>query len=680
MHQLQNPFAFRGRAAAFLFVAAALTASVAAASPQAAVAAKGAAASQAASASAAPATLDAILKDLATWDGGIESGAVWKMRAWVEAHKDDAAGRAEGETKLLAFLKLPTATVPARNAVSRSLKTFAGDTAVPALQALMADEKTFDQALFVLQNIPGAAPEKALLTLLTTARGPVRTSVIAALGERRDAEAVAALSALLGQPDVAGAAARALGTIGGTKATDALLAAYAGAAAPLKPVIAGAAMRGAEQAVSAKRNDEALKVYETFAADASLPAPVREAAAIGRMTSAGPRAGTMVLEYLRGQDKDLQEAAIVRIPDAFTAGAVAPVCDLLPRLPASSQVKLLATLSKYPKDVVLPTVRKAAASEDPTVRLAGLKTLEIVGDDTVAAFLVETAARAKGPDQAAARTTLVNLKGEKVDATLLSMLSQKPEANVEAELLLAVADRRVFPAKNTVVAALASSSPRVRQQALRSIRAIGTPSDISAVLDRLIASEDDGEVTEAETTVVALAAKYVTTDNRARAVTGRLQAEKTPAARARLLAVLPLIGDSRALPALRTALANDNAEVRDAAVRAITSWPNVSALDDVFRLARDLRNETQRLLAVRGLIRLIAIDKSRLASAVIADLQVAAGFCWRADEQRLVLGALGDFPCPDALQLAQGYLQVAGLERESKAAVDRLSRTRPGGN
>ena len=58
-------------------------------------------------AQAQPASLDAILKQVATYDGGIASAAMWQLRDYVYARKDDAAGRAECEAKLLAFLKGP---------------------------------------------------------------------------------------------------------------------------------------------------------------------------------------------------------------------------------------------------------------------------------------------------------------------------------------------------------------------------------------------------------------------------------------------------------------------------------------------------------------------------------------------------------------------------------------------
>jgi len=54
---------------------------------------------------AAPLSLDAILVQVASYDGGITSDALWKLRDYVNARRDDAAGRAECEAKLLQYLK-----------------------------------------------------------------------------------------------------------------------------------------------------------------------------------------------------------------------------------------------------------------------------------------------------------------------------------------------------------------------------------------------------------------------------------------------------------------------------------------------------------------------------------------------------------------------------------------------
>jgi hypothetical protein len=66
-----------------------------------------------------PASLDQVLRELSTYDGGVDSAAVWKLRDYLMARKDNPAASAECEAKLLAFLKT-RATPAAKMAASRS--------------------------------------------------------------------------------------------------------------------------------------------------------------------------------------------------------------------------------------------------------------------------------------------------------------------------------------------------------------------------------------------------------------------------------------------------------------------------------------------------------------------------------------------------------------------------------
>ncbi len=287
-------------------------------------------------------------------------------------------------------------------------------------------------------------------------------------------------------------------------------------------------------------------------------------------------------------------------------------------------------------------------------------------------LLAETAARTSGAEQTAARSALGMLKGRAVDDEILALMARKPAEDVEAELVLAVGDRRIFPAKAAVAALLASPSPRVRLHALRALRAIGTPSDMDAVLDVLVKSDDDSQRAEAEKTMAVLAQKIASADRRASAIRARLSAAKDAHTRATLIGLLPLVGDDSALPLLRTLLENPDAGVFDAAVRALAAWPTSAARDDVFQLARDSRNETHRLLALGGLVRIIGLDRYRDPEAAVADLRQAAGFAWRPEEQRLVLAALVQFPCRDAVELARGFLREPSVAAEAQAAIEKI--------
>ncbi|RPJ83793.1 MAG: hypothetical protein EHM13_06620, partial [Acidobacteria bacterium] len=112
------------------------------------------------------ASLDQILMEVASYDGGIDSAALWKLRDYVRARRDDPGGRAECEAKLLRFLSGP-ATPAARMAAARHLRIVAGDSAVASLQRMLTDGRVNDMALYALQQIPGAAADKALLQALS---------------------------------------------------------------------------------------------------------------------------------------------------------------------------------------------------------------------------------------------------------------------------------------------------------------------------------------------------------------------------------------------------------------------------------------------------------------------------------------------------------------------------------
>jgi hypothetical protein len=622
---------------------------------------------------AAPGSLDAILRQVSTYDGGITSDALWKLRDYVYARRDDTAGRAECEAKLLRFLK-GKATPSAKMAAARLLRVIAGDTAVPALQVMAADARFSDYAIYVLQPMPGGAAEAALVQALGRSRGAQKAAIVAALGERRAASALPLLEPMLRDPALATPAAVAIGRIGGPAASAALASAYGAASGAAKQLLAASMLEAGQGLVAAKETQAAASLFETLAADRTLPGPMRTAAFMGSISAAGPRGPSLLVTMLGGDDADARTAAIARIGDVVPPDGIGPVCDLLPRLPEADQVKVLAALSRYPAARVKPVALAAAKSDSTEVRVAALRTLESVGDASTVAYLADTAGSApKGPEQDAARRTLGSLKGRDVDDAIVALLGQPAPAALTAELLRAVADRRIFLAKPAVSAALSATSPAVRIEGLKTLRVIGTPSDASAALDLLLKSGDDVEREEAEKTVTALLQKIRNPENRSRLVRTRLAAEKDPAVRAALIGLLPPTADGAALPVLRTALEDADPGVADAAARAIAAWPTATARDDMLKLVRESKDETHRLLAFAGLVRLVSLDANRLPEAAVADLKGLSGLAWRPEEQKLILGALGAFPCQDALNLANGFLHDEALEAEAQAAIDKIT-------
>ncbi len=621
--------------------------------------------------------LDAILKDLASYKGDIESAPFWKLRDYVQARRDDPAARAACEAALLNFLGREM-TPTARMAVCRHLRLMGSEKAVPALERMLLAPATFDPALYALQGIPGTETDRALLRALDRVRGGSRTALIAALGSRKVAGAVAVLAPLLKSAE-ATAAATALGSIGGEDAARSLREALPRAAQKTKPAIAAALFQCAEGLLVEKKDEPALALYEAVAADKTLSSPILLAAVRGRIAASGSQAAGLILGDLKNPDPGIQEAAIGMIKDVFPAEAIGPVCDLLPGLPDSGQVRLIAVLKDYPKAKVGHAILQAAReSARPEVRIAALQALERVGGLDTVSFLAETASASSGKIQEASRGALAALSGREFDQAILERLAAENRPAVQRELLAAVSERRIFAAKSVVAGFLDAPQPEIRFQAVKVLRTIGTPSDIPALLDRMMIRGDENETGEIETTIVALSLKIADPDGRANEVLNRLAAAKDPEKRALLLHVLGPIGDDSALPYLRTALKDVHPAVREAAARTIAGWPTSAARDDIAALAASAEDETIRLLGLRGWLRLIRLDKYRQPEAAVADLKKILALAGRVEEKRLVLGALPLFPCPAALDLARGLIEDAAVKAEAQAALDRIQKNLAG--
>jgi len=123
---------------------------------------------------------------------------------------------------------------------------------VPIVAPLLADERTATMARFALERIPGPQAAAALREALPKLNGRLKVGVINSIGDRADTAAVDALVPLLkdADPEIASAAAAALGKIGGDEATGALERVLGEATGERRAVAAEANLRCADRALT----------------------------------------------------------------------------------------------------------------------------------------------------------------------------------------------------------------------------------------------------------------------------------------------------------------------------------------------------------------------------------------------------------------------------------------------
>ncbi len=643
---------------------------------------------------------DALLPDLKSGDVGKSGGALetWKS---IGLH----AARPGAEAERAAFSRVTASRIAASRAPGGAnaglsqgaraelvelLERVGQAEAVPALAGLLNGNELLlrEAARRALQHNPSMEAGQTLRAALERPGADEwRVGLINALGYRGEGASVATLARLLGAPTaqavappaapaatspaVVEAAIAALGKIGGAEATAALKALKATAPAATRAAVVDALLRAAEQSLKSGNLREAEATYQELYAPAETRL-VRVAALRGLIASRGQGASTLLREVLTGADAELQTAAIRfagEIPGTETTRAFA---SLLPQLPASAQVTLLGELGSRGDVAARPAVLEAARSTDADVRAAALRALGRVGDVEDALLLARLAATGGKREAEAAGESLARLPAAGANAALLKALPAA-DARLRLALIRGLAARRATtaaPALAQMISATGgAASDAARLEAVRALGVIGDARSAPALLSFVTRATDDEAREAAVKSLGAIYGRQRTRD--ARPVTAALTKAGAPA-RAALLTVLRQIGTAEALSRVRAARRDANADVRDAAVRALADWPNDATLNDLIAIARGKESLTHQVLALRGYVRLAGAGE-RTAGDRLAMLQTAMSAATRPEEKKLVLGALGEVKSVEALAATQPYLADAALREEAAAAVVKIA-------
>jgi HEAT repeat protein len=234
--------------------------------------------------------LDQAFDALKSYDWGPDRSALNPIdEAVVAAHTDPPAG-AKLEARLAAVLGMDVNRA-AIDYVCRKLMFFGTAASVPALARLLPEQEHSHMARYALERIPAAEAAQVLRDALSSLEGELKVGVIGSLGVRQDEASVGPLAAMLGDgdPQVARAAASALGAICTADAGKALLKAIAAPGAigeDTKLATADAALACAEGLLADGKNKEARSLYQSLAGGGQ-PKLVRLAATRGLLACAG---------------------------------------------------------------------------------------------------------------------------------------------------------------------------------------------------------------------------------------------------------------------------------------------------------------------------------------------------------------------------------------------------------
>jgi len=383
---------------------------------------------------------------------------------------------------------------------------------------------------------------------------------------------------------------------------------------------------------------------------------------------------SLVIEILKGDDEEMQAVAIAMVKEIPGTEITQALARELPNLSATSQVRLLSALADRGDRAALPAVITATKTADESVRVAALKALGDLGDESNVAMLAGTAAATSGAVSNAARESLYRMRGPKIDEAILAEIPSA-DPKVKVELIRSTSERNIAAGVKTLLKTTADSDRKVRIESFKALKTVAGQKDLPALVDALIGVESEADRREAEKTVVAVAHKISEKNLRADAVLAALPKFVQVEARCSLVRVLGKIGGNKALVVVQEALEHDSGEVQIEAIRALAEWSTAEPAADLLKVVQSSDNKLHRVLALRGYVRLIGLDSGRPEEETISMYKQAMELASSADEKKMVLSGLANVKSLAALEMAFRFrcLRDKAFEQEAEVAVIKIA-------
>ena len=561
------------------------------------------------------------------------------------------------------------------NLACKRLGTHGTKEAVPALAAMLGDEKVAHYARYALETIPAPEVDAALREATKNLKGKLLAGVVNSLGVRRDAAAIPLVLPLLDNddPEVVRSAYGCLGYIGTPESADALLKIRP--VDPYKNFQADALFEAAQQFRAKGDLKQANRVYEAvFGMD--FPRYQKNAALYWRIKTTAVDDLNAAIALMVGQvgaDEALFAVAIKaarELPagDAVTKAMIAE----LDKLPSERKALWIAALGDRIDDaskaVSVPAIGAQLASSDPAVKLAAIKALARIGNASVLPALIAATSEADETIAAAAKNTLVAIPGKAVDDAIVKLL-ETGDLNQKNAAIRLIEQRRIISAFDLLKKGL--SNPGTYRASLDALGQVATLDDLPFLLDQLTVGKSADETAALQKVLMSACTRMP--KNEAAEIVEKRFASASPEQAAFLVDLLKEIGGGKAVAAVVVHAWGENEILKDKATAALGSWRSPEDNDLIaeacLKLAKEAADNKYKLRGLRGYIRLPrqygSIPEERKLQMVNQYMELAA----RKEDKLLVFDVFARNPSPKMLEAAVAYLADAELKDKAVETV-----------
>ncbi len=596
------------------------------------------------------------------------------VTAWAGAA---VQGQPAGDVKQSDLIAVLLSDAPqAEKAITcKRLAIYGGEEAVAALAPLLEDKELTSWARIALEAIPGPAADAALRNALGRLEGRLLVGVINSIGVRRDGQAVEALAQKLGDtnPDVASAAAVALGHIGGEQAGKVLTQFLAGASAGVRSAAAEGCILCAEGFLARDKAAEAATMYD-MVRQADVPDQRRLEAIRGAILARQSAGIPLLLEQLRSEDENRFDIGLRAARELGGRDVTEALAEELARLSPDRGPLLLLALADRSDAAVLPIVLREAQNGPKDLRIAAIQILNRLGDVSCIPILLEAAGENDAELEQAAMETLLRLPGNEVDADLIGRLPSA-EGNVKRVLIQLAGQRPIGEALAAVVPSLQDGDAGIRRAALQTVGILGQDPQTDDLVQLLLKTQNAEERADIEKALQAICGRCGI-----KCISHLEPLAQSPDSGLRIIGLhaLAIVGGPEALAAVKSAMASTKAALQDEAVRILSTWPNNWPEDEeagqaLLVVVTSADKLAHKVLGLRGYLQYLRGNKKLSNEQKAARVEEVQSYIKRAEERQQAIAVLGEAPSAKTLELLTTFADTPAVAEEAYAAMVQIA-------
>jgi HEAT repeat protein len=422
-----------------------------------------------------------------------------------------------------------------------------------------------------------------------------------------------------------------------------------------------------------RSKQKAFSLYDSLYADTTLSISTRIVALNGLLNQQNTKSVEILENAISNRDSRIFKTALNRAETLQWEGITDLLLKNLDRVQPNRKTALLRTLEARKDSLALTKVVELSHHEYLEVRLKAMEALLAINRtrylETLPDYLRNTLS---AEEKRGIIDQLMHLtEKELVSFTEDNYLSVPVES--KKILLRACSARPLKGLKSFYWQIINENTPELQKNAVRALTPVVEEEDT----EHLFAILETEQGRTDHSLLWPLMTRIVQQSPRPRNILtqmDKIYQAYPDSMKAETLTLYRQIGGPDALNYVVQALNTDKTLLRKSAVRILGRWPDDSALDPLLNHIRTTNELKEKVICIRGMIRL-------LQSPEIPDVRVVyylsrlAKMDLRKEEKNLLISALSKRRIPESLSIIAGFLSDEAVSEEAYAAVMEISKT-----